>query len=78
MFSTGITETPNCSDCIDDLEHCHDVSLEHADGTTECLADGCAVRHELHDWQVSCAALDPPCPCAAEEAPAPIVIDLAA
>src|SRR6476469_8233133 len=60
-------ERPDCADCAADLEHCHDVSIEHADGTTECLADCCEVRHELHDWQLSCAALDPPCPCAAEE-----------
>ena len=55
------------------LRHTLEVFLLHADGTTECLADRCSVRHELHDWQVSCAALDPPCPCAAEERPDPIV-----
>jgi hypothetical protein len=77
MFTTT-TDSPSCGLCTDDLEHCHDVSIEHADGTTECLADACRVPHELHDWQVSCAALDPPCPCAAEERPDPIFIELAA
>ena len=85
MFSTATSESSDCTpagrgcaSCAADLEHCHDVSIEHADGTTECLADDCRVRHELHDWQLSCAALDPPCPCAAEEFPEPALIAEAA
>jgi hypothetical protein len=53
-----------CHLCTDGLEHCHEVSIEHADGTTECGGDGvCALPHHLHEWQVSCVELDPPCPC---------------
>lgn len=63
---------PRCSACLDDLEHCHDVSLEHADGTTECMDPACTVDHTLHEWQLSCAALDPPCPCNPEELPPPL------
>lgn len=57
-----------CHHCIEGLEHCHEPSVEHADGTTECLGewagDGpCPLPHHLHDWRLSCAELDPPCPC---------------
>ncbi|MGH9184616.1 MAG: hypothetical protein ACRD0U_02190 [Acidimicrobiales bacterium] len=62
-----------CRYCQDDLVHCHDVSLEHADGTTECLA-GCDLDHALHEWQLTCSALEPPCPCAVEELPPPALV----
>src|SRR4051794_2207081 len=46
------------------LWHCHEVSVLHHDGSTECLSGtACELRHELHHWQLSCAELDPPCPC---------------
>jgi hypothetical protein len=43
------------------------VSLEHADGTTACADPWCNLPHHLHEWHLSCAALDPPCPCAGVE-----------
>lgn len=57
-----------CHHCIEGLEHCHETSVEHADGTTECTSewagDGpCPLPHHLHDWRLSCAELDPPCRC---------------
>ena len=58
-----------CPLCTDDLEHCHEVSIAHADGTTECGGDApCALGHLLHDWRVPCVDLDPPCPCAGDDA----------
>ena len=55
-----------CHLCSDGLEHCHEVSIMHADGFAECGGDGpCPLPHHLHDWRVSCAELDPPCPCEA-------------
>lgn len=64
----------SCRACTDHLEHCHGLSVTHADGTTECMGDGdgpCRLPHHLHDWRVPCTALDPPCPCQPEELVAP-------
>jgi hypothetical protein len=46
---------------------CTDVSIEHADGSTECMDLGCDLAHHLHDLHLSCSALVPPCPCSLEE-----------
>ena len=57
-----------CPECVDRLEHCHATSVEHVDGTTECLADRpCAVGHDLHDWRLRCSEVDPGCACARSE-----------
>jgi hypothetical protein len=49
-----------------DLWHCHETSIEHHDGSTECLSgEGCELAHALHDWPATCAVLDPPCRCGA-------------
>gem|GEM_PF-3095946 len=61
----------HCGRCLEGIEHCHDVSIEHADGSTECMDPACRVPHEAHDWHLSCTALEPPCPCVPEERPAP-------
>jgi hypothetical protein len=59
-----------CHDCIEGLDHCHEPSIEHADGRTECAAgSACTVPHHLHHWQVCCSVLEPPCPCVPEDAP---------
>ncbi len=56
--------------CRIDVQHCHDVSLEHADGSTECLlGPACTLGHALHDFHLPCSALDAPCPCVPEERP---------
>ena len=53
-----------CHLCTEGLEHCHEVSIEHADGTTECGGDvACSLPHHLHDWRVSCDEFDPRCAC---------------
>jgi hypothetical protein len=69
MHSTDTIPVPTtCRDCRDGLLHCHEISLEHADGSTECLGLGaCEVDHTLHAWQLPCSALEPPCPCAPDE-----------
>jgi len=46
---------------------CDEVSIEHADGTTECLEPTCTLDHALHDFHVSCSAIVPPCPCSPAE-----------
>ena len=73
-----VTEpTTQCPDCRDDLEHCHEPSIEHSDGLTECLDAACTLAHGLHTWQLSCSVFDPPCPCATDERPEPM-LELAA
>jgi hypothetical protein len=53
-----------CLTCSDPLLHCHDVSVEHSDGTTSCLgAPRCDTPHAAHEWQLPCASVDPACPC---------------
>jgi len=65
-----------CHLCSDDLEHCHEISIEHADGVTECGGDQpCGLAHHLHDWTLGCGELDPPCPCDASSTPeAPLAL----
>jgi hypothetical protein len=59
------TTRATCRDCDDHLEHCHATSVEHADGTTECLADDpCRLAHALHRWPVACSDLPGACGCA--------------
>jgi hypothetical protein len=63
---TAATPSTQCADCVGELEHCHETSIEHADGFTECLDPACNLHHGLHTWQVSCAVFDPPCACSPE------------
>ena len=54
-----------CHLCSDGLEHCHEVSIVHTDGFAECGGDRlCHLPHDLHEWRITCAEFDPPCPCA--------------
>jgi hypothetical protein len=60
-----------CHDCDHGLDCCHAVSVEHADGTTECLGDDpCTLAHALHRWAVPCADVDCRCQLAADALPA--------
>ncbi len=55
-----------CTDCTDELEHCHGVLVRHADGHRECVADPrCAAGEPAHGWAVPCAEVG--CPCGDEE-----------
>ncbi len=67
------TTQPPCPDCHAGFEHCHDVSVEHVDGITECLDPSCTLPHVLHTWQLSCSVLDPPCPCVPDEYAPPLL-----
>jgi hypothetical protein len=64
-----------CLLCRDDLEHCHEASVEHADGLTECLDAACRLPHLQHVWQLTCSVFDPPCPCSPDEADLPGILD---
>lgn len=60
-----------CHDCDQGYECCHATSVEHADGTTECLGDGsCTLAHDLHVWALPCHDVDPACGCAPDRAAA--------
>jgi hypothetical protein len=54
-------------DDIDLIDECPGVSIEHADGTTECMEPTCELPHEFHSFHVACSELHPPCPCIPEE-----------
>jgi hypothetical protein len=64
----------DCRLCLEDLDHCHDVSIEHADGSTECIDPTCSLPHEVHDFCLPCSALEPPCPCIPEEQLPPLLL----
>ena len=50
-----------------DIYECQGVSIEHADGSTECMDYTCDLQHELHSFHVACTELHPLCPCIPEE-----------
>jgi hypothetical protein len=50
-----------------DIYECQGVSIEHADGSAECMDFTCDLSHELHSFHVACTELTPPCPCIPEE-----------
>jgi hypothetical protein len=51
-----VTITDVCSDCTDDLEHCHGVAIVHLDGCSECVDDpGCDVVAEAHALAIACS-----------------------
>ncbi|HEX7094821.1 MAG TPA: hypothetical protein VF183_02995 [Acidimicrobiales bacterium] len=58
----------SCALCAADVIHCHDVSVEHADGSTACADPWCNIPHHLHEWRLTCDELEPPCPCAGDPA----------
>jgi hypothetical protein len=51
----------------DDIYECQGVSIEHADGSTECMDHTCELPHELHSFHIGCGELHPPCPGLPEE-----------
>jgi hypothetical protein len=67
--TTASADSTRCADCANGLDHCHESSIEHADGFTECLDPTCTLDHCLHTWQLSCSVFDPPCACSPDEAP---------
>jgi hypothetical protein len=72
------TDDAGCRLCTADVIHCHEVSVEHVDGSTACADPWCNLPHHLHDWQMACDAFSTPCPCAAADLPYEIVLPRAA
>jgi hypothetical protein len=61
---------------IDDIYECQSVSIEHADGSTECMDHTCELPHEFHSFHIGCGELHPPCPCIPEDHQLPDVDEL--
>jgi hypothetical protein len=41
-----------CTDCAEDLEHCHGTAIVQEDGSHECSEDpDCRLAIELHLWR---------------------------
>jgi len=54
--------TPRCPDCAGDLEHCHGVAIEHADGVPDCTEGApCALPAEVHAAAVPCTEMSCDC-----------------
>ena len=65
-----------CTDCHDELEHCHGVLVRHGDGRLECVEDAtCGGGEPAHAWAVPCAEVG--CGCG-EDGPTAEVVRLAA
>jgi len=52
-----------CLECANDLEHCHGVAIEHADGVPDCTeGSSCRLVAALHAAAVPCTEMS--CDCA--------------
>lgn len=56
-----MSATDTCTDCADDLDHCHAAWIRHADGHQECLAIECRVGADAHLFVLACVEVDPGC-----------------
>ncbi len=54
---------PCCQHRDADLEHCHEILVEHEDGRIECLGLDCGGRRVLHRHVIPCRELQPPGSC---------------
>lgn len=51
-----------CPDCRGDLEHCHGVAIEHADGVPDCTeGPPCNLPAALHAAAVPCTEVSCDC-----------------
>jgi hypothetical protein len=57
------TESNLCTDCTQDLAHCHETLVVHTDGISECLDSHCAEAWETHLVVATCQDLDWSCEC---------------
>ena len=59
-----------CTDCDDELEHCHGVLVRHPDGGLECIEHpGCDGTEPTHGWAVACTEIGWNC---TRETPSPL------
>jgi hypothetical protein len=51
-----------CPDCARDLDHCHGVAIEHADGVPDCTEGApCTLPPSLHAAAVPCPEVSCDC-----------------
>ncbi|MPY82781.1 MAG: hypothetical protein GEV00_05540 [Actinophytocola sp.] len=56
-----------CTGCVDELDHCHGVLVEHHDGEIECTDSGCAAFDPArHAFAQGCDDVLSGCDCVAE------------
>lgn len=59
MWGMDITARPRptgrCAACAGELEHCHEVAVEHVDGRVTCAEEHCTVDVRVHRFVVVCA-----------------------
>jgi hypothetical protein len=54
--------TAACTECEQDLEHCHGTAIVHFDGTGDCTEDpGCRLVAEEHLFTISCTEVECDC-----------------
>ncbi len=64
MLPADRVRVGSCPECETELEHCHGMTVIHADGTVECLLDpACALPLGEHAVSVPCEELVPGCRC---------------
>lgn len=55
-------QASGCPDCAQDLEHCHGVAIEHADGVPDCTeGPPCSLPAALHAAAVPCLEVNCDC-----------------
>lgn len=53
-----------CPDCDVELDHCHDLLVQHADGSVECLGSvECHAEVGRHGWRMTCVEVIGDCGC---------------
>jgi hypothetical protein len=53
--------TDGCGDCASELEHCHGVAVEHADGVPDCTEGSCWLPASLHAAAIACTETNCDC-----------------
>jgi hypothetical protein len=62
MTTRKTAQTPGCPDCRSDLEHCHGVAIEHADGVPDCTeGPPCSLPAAAHAAAVPCIEMSCDC-----------------
>lgn len=67
MTSTTLTPFDFDRELDDDLAVCTGLSIEHADGTTECEHADCPLPHELHLHVAGCSEFATACSCSPDD-----------
>jgi hypothetical protein len=62
MSRRAAPRATGCQDCASDLEHCHGVAIEHADGVPDCTeGPPCNLPAAMHAAAVPCTEVSCDC-----------------